>query len=189
MRNAPEFASPSIPRRFGRFELRPGERVLLADGAPVAIGARAFDLLAAFVDRPGDADHEGRSPRHRMAGPRRGGEQPAGAGVDAAQDPRAERARHDPGARLSIQPGRSVGDGAPRAARRQSRACARRGRRNARDRRRAPTCLRACRCSTAARTILRRSQRCCASIRWSRSRAAGGIGKTRVAQAVAQIES
>src|SRR5258708_571948 len=53
MPNAPEFASPSIPRRFGRFELRPSERVLLADGTPVAIGARAFDLLAAFVDRPG----------------------------------------------------------------------------------------------------------------------------------------
>src|SRR5262249_20027958 len=41
------------PRRFGRFELRPGERVLLADGVPVALGARAFDLLEAFADRPG----------------------------------------------------------------------------------------------------------------------------------------
>src|SRR6478672_5983221 len=40
-------------RRFGRFELRPGDRVLLADGAPVAMGARAFDLLVALVDRPG----------------------------------------------------------------------------------------------------------------------------------------
>ncbi|HKE40346.1 MAG TPA: winged helix-turn-helix domain-containing protein [Casimicrobiaceae bacterium] len=45
----PDFA----PRRFGRFELRPGERVLLADGAPVTLGARAFDLLVAFADRPG----------------------------------------------------------------------------------------------------------------------------------------
>jgi predicted ATPase/DNA-binding winged helix-turn-helix (wHTH) protein len=40
-------------RRFGRFELRPGERVLLAEGAPVTLGTRAFDLLVAFVDRPG----------------------------------------------------------------------------------------------------------------------------------------
>src|SRR6478672_6713901 len=40
-------------RRFGRFELRPGDRVLLADGAPVAMGARAFDLLVALVERPG----------------------------------------------------------------------------------------------------------------------------------------
>ena len=33
----------TTPRIFGRFELRPGERVLLADGAPVPLGARAFD--------------------------------------------------------------------------------------------------------------------------------------------------
>jgi predicted ATPase/DNA-binding winged helix-turn-helix (wHTH) protein len=52
MPNVPEVA-PSLPRRFGRFELRPSEGVLLADGMPVALGARAFDLLAAFVDRPG----------------------------------------------------------------------------------------------------------------------------------------
>jgi len=52
MRTAPESAS-TPPRRFGRFELRPSEGVLLADGVPVTIGARAFDLLAAFVDRPG----------------------------------------------------------------------------------------------------------------------------------------
>src|SRR4029453_2798433 len=52
MRTAPESAS-APPRRFGRFELRPSEGVLLADGVPVTIGARAFDLLAAFVDRPG----------------------------------------------------------------------------------------------------------------------------------------
>ena len=53
MRKASEFESSSVPRRFGRFELHPTERALLADGAPVTIGARAFDLLAAFVDRPG----------------------------------------------------------------------------------------------------------------------------------------
>ena len=53
LRNVPELVSPSSSHRFGRFELRPSERVLLADGTPVAIGARAFDLLIAFVDRPG----------------------------------------------------------------------------------------------------------------------------------------
>jgi hypothetical protein len=37
--------STSARRRFGRFELVPHERLLLADGAPVALGARAFDLL------------------------------------------------------------------------------------------------------------------------------------------------
>ena len=53
MRNAPEMAPPSVPRRFGRFELRPSEGALFADGAPITLGARAFDVLAAFVDRPG----------------------------------------------------------------------------------------------------------------------------------------
>jgi predicted ATPase/DNA-binding winged helix-turn-helix (wHTH) protein len=53
MPNAPAIASPAAALRFGRFELRPSERVLFADGAPVTLGARAFDLLVAFVDRPG----------------------------------------------------------------------------------------------------------------------------------------
>jgi predicted ATPase/DNA-binding winged helix-turn-helix (wHTH) protein len=39
--------------RFGRFELQPGERRLLADGEPVALGARAFDVLLALAERPG----------------------------------------------------------------------------------------------------------------------------------------
>ena len=40
-------------RRFGRFELQPEERRLLADGQPVALGARAFDLLVVLVERAG----------------------------------------------------------------------------------------------------------------------------------------
>src|SRR5690349_20236401 len=39
--------------RFGRFELQPEERRLLVDGAPAAIGGRAFDLLLALAERPG----------------------------------------------------------------------------------------------------------------------------------------
>ena len=39
--------------RFGRFELQPAERRLLEDGRPVALGARAFDLLAMLVERAG----------------------------------------------------------------------------------------------------------------------------------------
>lgn len=35
--------------RFDRFELRPDERLLLRDGQPVRVGARAFDLLLALV--------------------------------------------------------------------------------------------------------------------------------------------
>ncbi|MBL8325231.1 MAG: winged helix-turn-helix domain-containing protein [Rubrivivax sp.] len=38
---------------FGRFELQPHERRLLADGQPVPLGGRAFDLLLALVERAG----------------------------------------------------------------------------------------------------------------------------------------
>ena len=31
--------------RFGHFELRPGQRCLLANGRPVPLGGRALDLL------------------------------------------------------------------------------------------------------------------------------------------------
>ncbi len=37
--------------RFGRFELRPGERALLAEGKPLRLGGRAFDILLALVER------------------------------------------------------------------------------------------------------------------------------------------
>ncbi len=43
--------SPSY--RFGTFELQPNERRLLAGGEPVVLGPRAFDLLIALVERPG----------------------------------------------------------------------------------------------------------------------------------------
>jgi len=39
--------------RFGPFELQPHERRLLRDGEPVALGARAFDVLLALAERPG----------------------------------------------------------------------------------------------------------------------------------------
>jgi predicted ATPase/DNA-binding winged helix-turn-helix (wHTH) protein len=38
---------------FGRFELQPQERRLLADGVPLALGSRAFDVLACLASRPG----------------------------------------------------------------------------------------------------------------------------------------
>jgi predicted ATPase/DNA-binding winged helix-turn-helix (wHTH) protein len=52
MHSAPTVPPASTTRRFGRFELRPAEGVLLADGVRVALGARAFDLLVALADRP-----------------------------------------------------------------------------------------------------------------------------------------
>jgi non-specific serine/threonine protein kinase len=37
--------------RLGRFEIRPAQRQLLADGVPARVGARAFDILVALIDR------------------------------------------------------------------------------------------------------------------------------------------
>ena len=39
--------------RLGRFELLAAERVLLHEGAPVALGPRAYDVLLALVERRG----------------------------------------------------------------------------------------------------------------------------------------
>jgi predicted ATPase len=39
--------------RFGSIEVRPVERQLLIDGKPAALGARAFDVLLALLERPG----------------------------------------------------------------------------------------------------------------------------------------
>jgi TolB-like protein/predicted Zn-dependent protease len=39
--------------RFGTFELQPTERRLLADGRPVLVGPRAFDLLVTLLERAG----------------------------------------------------------------------------------------------------------------------------------------
>ena len=41
----------TAPLRFGRAEVRPSERQLLVDGRPVGLGARAFDVLLALVER------------------------------------------------------------------------------------------------------------------------------------------
>ena len=41
----------AIPLRFDRFEVRSRDRQLLRDGVPLVIGARAFDLLLALVER------------------------------------------------------------------------------------------------------------------------------------------
>ncbi len=39
--------------RFGRVEIRLAERVLLIDGKPAALGARAFDVLHALIGHRG----------------------------------------------------------------------------------------------------------------------------------------
>ncbi|HSI49575.1 MAG TPA: winged helix-turn-helix domain-containing protein [Ideonella sp.] len=44
-------ASTTAPLSFTRFEIRPAERLLLKDGQPAELGARAFDLLLALAER------------------------------------------------------------------------------------------------------------------------------------------
>ena len=39
---------------FDRFSVLPDQRLLLRDGEPVRIGARAFDILATLATRPGE---------------------------------------------------------------------------------------------------------------------------------------
>ena len=41
----------TLTYQFGRFELRPATRQLLVDKRPAALGARAFDLLLALIER------------------------------------------------------------------------------------------------------------------------------------------
>lgn len=50
---SPSRSDGALPARlrFGRFELLPVERQLLNDGHPVVLGARAFDLLLALIER------------------------------------------------------------------------------------------------------------------------------------------
>jgi TolB-like protein/DNA-binding winged helix-turn-helix (wHTH) protein len=40
-----------VEHRFGRFVVEPGRRHLLVDGKPAKIGARAYDILMALIDR------------------------------------------------------------------------------------------------------------------------------------------
>src|SRR5437667_1226623 len=47
------FPAPPERYRFGPFELQPDKRRLLKDGATISLRSRAFDLLAALVDRAG----------------------------------------------------------------------------------------------------------------------------------------
>ena len=42
---------PAPAYRFDRYEVRPAERLLLADGAPVKLGGRALDMLVALLER------------------------------------------------------------------------------------------------------------------------------------------
>jgi len=40
--------------KFGRFQVLPHRREFLADGVPVALGSRAFDVLMALIEAGGE---------------------------------------------------------------------------------------------------------------------------------------
>jgi hypothetical protein len=69
----PEWRSSGLAERhdtsaaihFRRFCILPGARILLADGCPVPLGSRAFDLLLVLVQGAWDGRDEG---GHRPAG-------------------------------------------------------------------------------------------------------------------------
>ena len=46
-------ADPAAIIEFGRFGILPHRRQLLADGRPIKLGGRAFDLLLALIEAPG----------------------------------------------------------------------------------------------------------------------------------------
>ena len=51
LRRGPLGTALNTPYRFGRFELNPTTRQLAVDGKPVVLGAKAFDVLFALVER------------------------------------------------------------------------------------------------------------------------------------------
>ena len=51
--NPPHGLAMTLELTFSNFVLRANERQLLADGKPVTLGARAFDVLCVLVERAG----------------------------------------------------------------------------------------------------------------------------------------
>ena len=94
--------------RFGSARLDVEQRQLLIDDRPAKLGARAFDVLLALIERRERAGQQERAARPRLAGPGGRGEQPAGADLGAAQAARRRRrSRRFPGAATASPPHRS----------------------------------------------------------------------------------
>ena len=80
---------------FGRFRMLPHRRELLADGQPIKLGGRAFDVLMALIEARGAVVEQGRADGARLAGPGRRRERPAGPDFGVAHGFRCG-ARADP---------------------------------------------------------------------------------------------
>ena len=53
MRAMERASEPPAGVAFGRFQVSPHRRELLADGQPVKLGGRAFDMLVALIEARG----------------------------------------------------------------------------------------------------------------------------------------
>ena len=177
MRNPTASTPDATSRRFGRFELRSRERVLLADGVPVALGARAFDLLVALAERPGTLITK--DDLLAMVWP--------GLVVEENNlQVQVSTLRKILGqSALATIPGRgyrfnlpvALADAAPRAPAIEDAGCRPTRPPERRDRRLAGTFLRGFRGSMGARMISPRSRRCCRNTRSSRSAVPAASGR------------
>ena len=164
MRNVPALAPVPPVAASAASSCARSERALLADGMPVALGARAFDLLVAFVDRPGTLITKDDllatvwpglvveennlqvqvSTLRKILGP----------GALATIPGRGYRFNLAVASENPVAPSSQPRIGALGPAPVDPRSC---------NRMRAPIFLRGCRCSTDAPTIVARSWRCCAT--------------------------
>ena len=70
---------------FGHFRVVPRRRELLADGQPIHLGGRSFDVLMALIEGQGGCFRQRRADGPRLAEPDRRGEQSARPDLGPAQ--------------------------------------------------------------------------------------------------------
>src|SRR6516225_3749686 len=78
-------SDPSAIIEFGRFSILPYRRQLLAEGRPIRLGGRAFDLLLALLEAPRGCGRQGRAVAPDLAGPDRRGKPAAERDFGSAQ--------------------------------------------------------------------------------------------------------
>ena len=171
--SVPTPGSPAVPTasdyRFGRIRVRPAPRELLLDGVPVALGVRAFDVLLVLIEQRGRVVSKNelmeRAWPHVVVG-----ENNLHVQISTLRELRSGGDRHRARPRLPVRGRRHAAAARPQRPRRPPRGS------------RAT-------CSAAPRLFGRERERAelrarCRGSAWSAD-GPGGIGKTRLAQAVA----
>ena len=62
-------SNPQLGLTFGRFQVLPDRRDVLADGRPIKLGGRAFDVLMALIEARGAVVSKEALMGARVAGP------------------------------------------------------------------------------------------------------------------------